>query len=100
MILTNKNGPWQYQNQTWEKFPAEGIPGLMQNSNGSVLGLSNDGTDSGTVVVLEPFDIDRLEFQIWTREKTYKDGYFTLINPVSGGYLTASGSSNTTIEGM
>ena len=43
--------------------------------------------------------MDGSEAQLWTLDATFKDGYFTLKNPKSGGYLTATSSNSTSIEG-
>ena len=98
--LTNKNGPWQYQNYTWEELPSIGIPGLIKESSGNVLSIDDYPVMNG--VVLEPADGPNGEgskFQLWTLGITYKDGSFTLRNPTNGGYLTATSENSTGAEG-
>ena len=43
--------------------------------------------------------VDGSDSQLWTLDVTFKDDYFTLKNPKSGGYLTATSSNSTSIEG-
>ena len=57
--------------------------------------MTLDDTSGG--VVLSP--TDGSESQLWTFGITFKDGYFTLRNPQSGGYLTATSETSTTAEG-
>ena len=52
---------------------------------------------SGGVVLSPP---DGSESQLWTFGITFRDGYFTLRNPKSGGYLTATSETSTTAEGI
>ena len=54
-------------------------------------------TISGGGVILSP--PDGSDSQLWTFGITFKDGYFTLRNPKSGGYLTATSETSTTAEG-
>ena len=89
--IINKNGPWQYQNNTWEEIPSIGTPGLIKETSGKVLTISGGG------VILSP--PDGSDSQLWTFGITFKDGYFTLRNPKSGGYLTAASETSTTAEG-
>ena len=92
--IINKNGPWQYQNNTWTEIPSIGTPGPIEEISGNVLTL-----DSLTLgVVLSP--PDGSESQLWTFGITFRDGYFTLRNPKSGGYLTATSETSTTAEGI
>ena len=91
--IINKNGPWQYQNNTWEGIPSIGTPGLIKETSGNVLTLD---TSTGGVILSSP---DGSDSQLWTFGITFKDGYFTLRNPKSGGYLTATSETSTTAEG-
>ena len=92
--IINKNGPWQYQNNNWTDIPSIGRPGLIKETSGNVLTLD---IISGGVDLSPP---DGSESQLWTFGITFKDGYFTLRNPKSGGYLTATSETSTTAEGI
>ena len=92
--IINKNGPGQYQNNTWTEIPSIGTPGLITETSGNVLTLDYI---SGGVVLSSP---DGSESQLWTFGITFRDGYFTLRNPKSGGYLTATSETSTTAEGI
>ena len=89
--MINKNGPWQYQNNTWTEIPSIGTPGVIKETSGHVLTLDDI---SGGVVLSPP---DGSESQLWTFGITFRDGYFTLRNP--GGYLTATSETSTSAEG-
>ena len=91
--LKNKNGAWQFGNLTWNELPEYGNPGIVQESSGKVLTIKE-----GNGVDLEDL-VNGSDSQLWTLDATFKDGYFTLKNPKSGGYLTATSSNSTSIEG-
>jgi hypothetical protein len=90
--LTNRNGHWQYENYTWEEL-SFGKPGLIKESSGNVLTLD------GKEITLTFPDGDGSDSQLWTLGIMYKDGSFTLRNPTSGGYLTATSETSTSAEG-
>ena len=79
--------------------PTMGTPGLVKESEGKVLTLSIDGT---AVVLDDPVSDDGSEYQMWTLGKTLRDDFndFTLFNPKSERYLTASSPNSTTAEGI
>ena len=60
--------------------------------------MENDATTSGTPVIKEK-TIVRDVGQIWRRGFENIDGYFTLINPNSELYLTATGATTLQIQG-
>ena len=50
-------------------------------------------------VILSLPDGEGSENQLWTLGTMFKNGYFTLRNPQSGGYLTATSETSTTTDG-
>ena len=50
-------------------------------------------------VILSLPDGEGSENQLWTLGTMFKNGYFTLRNPKSGGYLTATSETSTSAEG-
>ena len=69
------------------KIPDEDETGTIQEIGSSkVLGLKNNATKKRTDVILETFEGS--EYQMWTRSKKTSDGYFTLLNPISGRALS------------
>ena len=78
-----------------------GTNGTIQNVDAGVNGyLSvNNNTASGSAVVEEALD-DMDDGQKWIKSADDDSGYFTLMNPKSGKFLTANYPKNTlTIEG-
>ena len=63
-----------------------------------VFGVENDATTSGTPVIKEKTKV-RDVGKIWRRGFENIDGYFTLINPNSELYLTATGATTLQIQG-
>ena len=101
MKLLNKNGEWMYQEKSWT-ITAEGSEGNIEDQlSGQVLGLVNDVTDIGTLVVLESKKRSVCsEGQKWLRDVEDMNGWFRLRNPLSGKVLTAQTSTITALAGM
>ena len=93
--MKNKSGFWE-STDSWSLPSEEVIKGIITNSTKStVLSVISNDTEQGTAVIediLVPNDVR----QIWIKGKSRP--YFTLLNPNSGKYLTASPTC-LTIEG-
>ena len=100
MKLLNQNGPWVHQENAWT-LTAEGSEGNIEDqSSGKVLGLLNNGTDIGTLVVLESKKRSVCsKGQKWLRDTADEGGWFRLKNPLSGGVLTAQDQTIISITG-
>ena len=100
MKLINKNGRWIHQDKAWN-IPAEGHDGNIEDQDsGEVLGLLNDATHLGNLVVLETKDMALRDEQTWIRKVADANNWFRLKNPCSGRVLTAQTSNHLTIGGM
>ena len=101
MKLLNKNGKWMYQEKAWTLTAEESEGNIEDQSSGKVLGLLNDGTEIGTLVVLESKKRSVCsEGQKWLRDYADEGGWFRLKNPRSGRALTAQDSTSTVIAGI
>ena len=93
--MKNKAGFWE-STDSWSLPSEEGTKGNITNcTKNTVLSVISNDTEEGTAVIediLVPNDVR----QIWIRGKSRP--YFTLLNPNSGKYLTASPTC-LTIEG-
>ena len=69
-------------------LPAEGEKGYIQESNGNVLGVLDESTESDTEVVLQSKNESMKGGQIWLRGPANSYGWFTLTNPKSNKLLT------------
>ena len=101
MKLMNKNSNWLYQENSWT-ITAEGSEGNIEDqSSGKVLGLFNNNTELGTMVVLEPKKRSvSSEGQKWLRDLADESGWFRLRNPLSGRVLTAQTPTITALAGI
>ena len=100
MKLLNKNGKWLHQEKAWTLTAEESEGNIEDQSSGKVLGLLNDGTEIGTLVVLESKKRSVCsEGQKWLRDYADEGGWFRLKNPLSGRALTAQGTTSTVIAG-
>ena len=101
MKLLNKNGNWKHQEKAWTLTAEESEGNIEDQSSGKVLGLLNDGTEIGTLVVLESKKRSVCsEGQKWLRDYADEGGWFRLKNPLSGRALTAQDSTSTVISGI
>ena len=101
MNLLNKNGKWMHQKKAWTLTAEESEGNIEDQSSGKVLGLLNDGTEIGTLVVLESKKRSVCsEGQKWLRDYADEGGWFRLKNPLSGRALTAQDSTSTVISGI
>ena len=101
MNLLNKNGKWMHQKKAWTLNAEESEGNIEDQSSGKVLGLLNDGTEIGTLVVLESKKRSVCsEGQKWLRDYADEGGWFRLKNPLSGRALTAQDSTSTVIAGI
>ena len=85
-------------------IPNEGETGYIEDiDSGSVLGLLDDSTSTTTtgdkIVVFVTKDDTFPDGQNWSRGKTDSNGYFTLQNPTTKKFLTASSSDSLKIKG-
>ena len=96
--LTNKNadknGGWEHQRTKWT-LPAEGSTGPITDTESSQLLVYR----SGNVVKIDKDVSDSFDEQMWFRSKTMIEGYFTLQNPSSEKFLTATSPKATTVTG-
>ena len=100
MKLLNKNGKWMYQEKAWTLTAEESEGNIEDQSSGKVLGLLNDGTEIGTLVVLESKKRSVCsEGQKWLRDAADEGGWFRLKNPLSGRVLTAQDQTIISITG-
>ena len=100
MKLINKNGLWMHQEKAWT-LTAEGSEGNIEDQlSGKVLGLLNNNTDIGTLVILESKKRSVCsEGQKWLRDAADEGGWFRLKNPLSGRVLTAQDQTIISITG-
>ena len=95
--LKNKEGIWS-SSDNWSVPLEEGVPGNITNSSkNTVLSVANNDKDPGTSVI-EKNLVQNDVRQIWVRGKAAGSAYYTLLNPNSGKYLTAT-STGLKIEG-
>ena len=96
--LSNKAGVTLTGNWT---LPTVGIPETIQNADSETHGFlsTNGNIVAGSEVIEEAFDPSDNAGQQWTRSVEDNSGYFTLMNPKSGKFLTKNPSKNLTIEG-
>ena len=100
MNLLNKNGKWMHQEKAWTLTAEESEGNIEDQSSGKVLGLLNDGTEIGTLVVLESKKRSVCsEGQKWLRDYADEGGWFRLKNPLSGRVLTAQDQTIISITG-
>ena len=100
MKLLNKNGKWMHQEKAWTLTAEESEGNIEDQSSGKVLGLLNDGTEIGTLVVLESKKRSVCsEGQKWLRDAADEGGWFRLKNPLSGRVLTAQDQTIISIAG-
>ena len=96
--LKNKGGIWQFSNAQWA-LPMVGAEGVIEIKNSSegeiktnkpiVLGIENMTPESGSDVVLEPFDTTKSDLQKWLIGDIDEHGWFTITNPKTGVMLSA-----------
>ena len=97
--LLNISGQWQYQDNTWTTIPsAEEPEGYIKNSLGQFLSIKDE-----SVTLLDPKDFNSHSLtasgQKWQKIMV-NDGYFTLRNPISGKFLTATNPTSVKVTGM
>ena len=75
---------------------AEGVIEIKNSSKGEietnkpiVLGIENLNPESGSDVVLEPFDTTKSDLQKWLIGDIDVQGWFTITNPKTGVMLSA-----------
>ena len=89
-------------NGSWE-LPMLGTPGTIQNRDTGEHGyLSTKGKIEAGSVVEEVAFVANDDGQLWERSADDDSGYFTLMNPISGKFLTYKNNTidALTIEGM
>ena len=94
--LKNKGGIWQFSNSQWS-LPMVGAEGVIEFKNSSegetnkptVLGIRNLTPESGSDVVLEPFDTTKSDLQKWLIGGIDEHGWFTITNSKTGVMLSA-----------
>ena len=96
--LKNKGGIWQFSNAQWA-LPMVGAEGVIEIKNSSeseietnkpiVLGIENLTPESGSDVVLEPFDTTKSDLQKWLIGDIDEHGWFTITNSKTGVMLSA-----------
>ena len=89
-----------HQEKAWT-LTAEGSEGNIEDQlSGKVLGLLNNGTEIGTLVILESKKRSVCsEGQKWLRDAADEGGWFRLKNPLSGRVLTAQDQTIISITG-
>ena len=112
-MLENKAGVWipipvgigkpgqEGKIQIGQIRPKTTFPGSKDLTFFYVFGVKNDATISGTPVIEEQpkQSLRKDPGQEWQRGFENIDGYFTLINPNSEMYLTATGATTLEIQG-
>ena len=85
---------------------AEGVIEIKNSSEGEiktnkpiVLGIENMTPESGSDVVLEPFDTTKSDLQKWLIGDIDEHGWFTITNPKSGLILTAKPDKSAQVKG-
>ena len=100
MKLINKNGSWMHQENAWTLTAEESEGNIEDQLSGKVLGLLNNGTEIGTMVILESKKRSVCsEGQKWLRDVANEGGWFRLKNPLSGRVLTAQDQTIISITG-
>ena len=90
-----------HQEKAWTLTAEQSEGNIEDQSSGKVLGLLNDDTEIGTLVVLESKKRSVCsKGQKWLRDFADEGGWFRLKNPLSGRALTAQDSTTTVIAGI
>ena len=96
-ILTSKNAAWDNRNFNIRSMPREGTTGLIEASDGRVLGLSNGLAVAGNKATFQVRD-EGDTGQLWTRGRANTENFFILRNQHANMLLTSSRGTDTSIE--